>query len=289
VPRDITQLGFGPPGFGLGLRPQHYPAILGGDPAAAARVDWFEIISENYMIKGGRPLANLMLVRQHYPVVMHGVALSIGSTDPLNRAYLAELKDLARRVEPAIISDHLCWTGIGGLNTHDLLPLPLSEEALDHVCARVAQVQDYLGRPIAIENASTYVTFASSTIPEWEFLAELARRTGCRLLLDINNIHVSAFNHGFAAETYLAGIAPDSVAYLHLAGHEHNRTHIIDTHDHPVPDAVWDLYAAALRRFGPVSTMIERDDKIPPFGELVAELSAARAIAAAQMPLRKVP
>ena len=272
--RDVTQLG-----FGLGLRPQHYPAILGEDAAAAARVDWFEIISENYMLAGGRPLANLMAIRARYPVVMHGVLLSIGSTDPLNIAYLNELKALAERVQPAIISDHLCWTGVAGLNMHDLLPLPLTEEALAHVCGRIDQVQEHLGCVIAIENASTYVTFAGSSIPEWEFMAELARRTGCKLLLDVNNVYVSAFNHDFAAEAYIDAIAPDSVAYMHLAGHENNRTYIIDTHDHPVVDGVWRLYAHAIRRFGPVSIMVERDDKIPPFAELVAELDQARAIA----------
>ncbi len=273
--RDVTQLG-----FGLGLRPQHYPAILGEDAVAAARVDWFEIISENYMLAGGRPLANLMAIRARYPVIMHGVSLSIGSTDPLNAGYLDELKALAERVEPAIVSDHLCWTGVAGLNMHDLLPLPLTEEALAHVCGRIDQVQEHLGRTIAIENASTYVTFAGSSIPEWEFMAELARRTGCKLLLDVNNVYVSAFNHDFAAETYIDAIAPDSVAYIHLAGHENNRTYIIDTHDHPVVDGVWRLYAHAIRRFGPVSTMIERDDNIPPFAELVGELDQARAIAA---------
>jgi uncharacterized protein (UPF0276 family) len=281
IGRDARTLG-----FGLGLRPSHYPAIL--DPAildsdadSATGVDWFEIISENYMIAGGRPLANLMAIRERYPMVMHGVSLSIGSTDPLNLDYLDDLKDLARRVEPAIISDHLCWTGVAGLNMHDLLPLPLTEEALAHVCARIGQVQDHLGREIAIENASTYVTFAGSTIPEWEFMAELARRSGCRLLIDVNNVYVSAFNHGFQAKAYLDAIAPDSVAYMHLAGHEDNRTHIIDTHDHPVVNGVWQLYAHAVRRFGPIATMIERDDKIPPFAELVAELAQAREIAAA--------
>lgn len=274
--RDVTQLG-----FGLGLRPQHYPAILDGDRTAAARVDWFEIISENYMVAGGRPLANLMAVRARYPMVMHGVSLSIGSTDPLDRAYLDDLKALAARVEPAIVSDHLCWTGVAGLNMHDLLPLPLTEEALGHVCGRIGQVQDHLGREIAIENASTYVTFAESTIPEWEFMAEMARRSGCRLLLDVNNVYVSAFNHGFAAETYIESIPPELVAYVHLAGHEDNRTYIIDTHDHPVVDGVWDLYAHAVRRFGPVATMIERDDKIPLFAELAEELARARRIAEA--------
>ncbi len=267
-------------GFGLGLRPVHYPAVLEDSSPSDSGVDWFEIISENYMIAGGRPLANLMAIRARYPMIMHGVSLSIGSADPLDLDYLAGLKALAARVEPAIISDHLCWTGIAGLNMHDLLPLPLTEEALDHVCARIDQVQEFLGRPIAMENASTYVTFGASTIPEGEFMAALARRTGCKLLLDVNNVYVSAFNHGFAATGYIDAIAPESVAYMHLAGHENNQTHIIDTHDHPVVDGVWELYAHAVRRFGPVPTMIERDDKIPPFTELTAELARARDVAA---------
>jgi uncharacterized protein (UPF0276 family) len=266
-------------GFGLGLRPAHYPAILDGAGPSESGVDWFEIISENYMIAGGRPLANLMAVRARYPMIMHGVSLSIGSTDPLDLDYLAGLKALAARVEPAIVSDHLCWTGTAGLNMHDLLPLPLTEEALDHVCARIDQVQEFLRRPIAMENASTYVTFGASTIPEWEFMAALAKRTGCQLLLDVNNVYVSAFNHGFAAIDYIDAIAPESVAYMHLAGHENNGTYIIDTHDHPVVGGVWDLYAHALRRFGPAATMIERDDKIPPFTELTAELARARDVA----------
>jgi hypothetical protein len=266
-------------GFGLGLRPQHYPAILDGAPP----VDWFEILSENYMVDGGRPLAKLTAIRARYPMVMHGVSLSIGSADPLNMDYLARLKALAERVEPAIISDHLCWTGVAGLNMHDLLPLPLTEEALAHVSARVDQVQSFLGRTIALENASTYVTFAEDAIPEWEFLAEIARRTGCRLLLDVNNVYVSAFNHGFRATDYIDAIPRDAVAYIHLAGHEHNKTYIIDTHDHPVAPDVWQLYAHAIRRLGPVATMIERDDKIPPLEELTAELVHARKVAEAAL------
>jgi uncharacterized protein (UPF0276 family) len=280
--RVVTSLG-----FGLGLRPQHYPAILEGTPDAADGVadaiDWFEILSENYMVDGGRPLAKLMAIRERYPMVMHGVSLSIGSTDPLNMDYLTRLKALATRVEPAIISDHLCWTGIAGINMHDLLPLPLTEEALSHVSSRVDQVQSFLGRTIALENASTYVTFAQDAIPEWEFIAEIARRTGCRLLLDVNNIYVSAFNHDFRATDYIDAIPRDAVAYIHLAGHEHNKTYIIDTHDHPVAPDVWQLYAYAIERLGPVATMIERDDKIPPLEELTQELAQARKVAAAAL------
>ena len=270
-------------GFGLGLRPQHYPAILGGVPELAGAIDWFEVISENYMVEGGRPLAKLMAVRARYPMVMHGVSLSIGSTDPLNMDYLARLKALAARLEPAIISDHLCWTGVAGLNMHDLLPLPLTEEALAHVAVRVDQVQSFLGRAIALENASTYVTFAEDAMPEWEFLREIARRTGCRLLLDVNNVHVNAFNHDFRATDYIDAIPREAVAYIHLAGHENNRTYLIDTHDHPVVEDVWQLYAYAIQRLGPVATMIERDDKIPPLEELVRELAHTREIAAAAL------
>jgi uncharacterized protein (UPF0276 family) len=268
-------------GFGLGLRPAHYAAILGGAPDVAGAIDWFEILSENYMVDGGRPLARLMAVRERYPMAMHGVSLSIGSTDPLNMDYLGRLKALAARVEPDVISDHLCWTGVAGLNMHDLLPLPLTEEALAHVASRVDRVQSFLGREIALENASTYVTFAQDAMPEWEFLRELVRRTGCRLLLDVNNVHVNAFNHGFRAADYIDAIPREAVAYMHLAGHEHNGSYLIDTHDHPIVQDVWELYAYAIRRLGPVATMIERDDKIPPFEHLVQELAHARGVAAA--------
>ena len=263
-------------GFGLGLRPVHYPEILDGRP----RIDWFEAISENYMVLGGRPIHALMRVRERWPVVLHGVSLSIGSTDPLDDAYLQRLKALADRVEPAWISDHLCWTGVSGINLHDLLPLPYTEEALDHVVGRVLQVQERLGRQILLENVSSYVSFAQSAVPEWEFLAEVARRADCLLLLDVNNVYVSAFNHEFDPLAYLDAIPGERVRQIHLAGHENNGTHIIDTHDHPVIDPVWSLYAEAIRRFGPVATMIERDDRIPPLAELEGELDRARAVAA---------
>lgn len=269
-------------GFGLGLRPQHYAEILDrDDDAPPPRVDWFEIISENYMAAGGRPRANLMRVRERYPIVMHGVSLSIGSVDPLDREYLTELKALADMVEPAWVSDHLCWTGVDGVNLHDLLPLPFTEEALAHVAARVIEVQDFLGRRIALENASTYVTFKGPEMTEWEFLAELTRRADCDLLLDVNNIYVSGFNHDFAPLTFVDGVPADRVAQIHLAGHEHNETHIIDTHDAPVVEQVWALYGEVVEKLGPVSTMVERDADIPPLAELEAELDRARAIAAA--------
>lgn len=266
-------------GFGLGLRTDHYEAILETRPA----VDWFEIISENYMVPGGKPLHFLDRIRADYPMVMHGVSLSIGSTDPLNRDYLRQLRDLAKRVEPVWISDHLCWTGVHGKNMHDLLPLPYTEEAVDHVVARVRQVQDFLGRRILLENVSSYVTYVRSALTEWDFLREVAERADCLILFDVNNVYVSSFNHGFDPHEYLAGIPAERVQQFHLAGHTNHGTHIIDTHDHPVIDPVWELYAEALRRFGPVSTMIERDDNIPPLEELLAELDHAREIAAATL------
>ncbi|ABQ35497.1 DUF692 domain-containing protein [Bradyrhizobium sp. BTAi1] len=263
-------------GFGLGLRAQHYADILDGDPP----VDWFEIISENYMIPGGQPLRILDRIRERFPVVMHGVSLSIASTSPPDFGYLQMLKDLAQRVEPRWVSDHLCWTGVHGQNLHDLLPIPYTHEALDYVVNRVQLVQDYLGRALVLENASTYVQFRHQDMTEWEFLTELTRRSGCFLLLDINNVYVSAFNHGFDPHEFLEGIPTDRVVQFHMAGHSHMGTHIIDTHDHLVCDDVFDLYRAALKRFGAVSTMVERDDNIPPLDELLAEVQRTREIAA---------
>lgn len=263
-------------GFGLGLRTDHYEAILASKP----RVDWFEALSENYLVPGGKPLHYLDRIRADYPVVLHGVSLSIGSFDPLDRGYLQALKALAQRVQPAWISDHLCWTGVAGKNLHDLFPIPYTEEAVDHVAARVREVQDFLGRRILLENVSSYVTFRASAMSEWEFLSEIARRADCDILLDVNNIYVSAFNHGFDALAFLDGVPADRVRQIHLAGHDNCGTHIIDTHDADVIDPVWDLYAQAVRRFGNVATMIERDDKIPPLEDLVEELGRAREIAA---------
>ena len=271
-------------GFGLGLRPKHYPEIKAG----VAGIDWFEIISENYMVPGGPPMRHLKNIRKHYPMVMHGVSMSIGSVAPLDRDYLAMLKNLAQRVEPEWISDHLCWTGIAGANMHDLLPLPFTEEALDHISARVHAVQEHLGRPILLENTSSYVTFTQSVLPEWEFLAELTRRTGCQLLLDVNNVYVNAFNHGFDARVFIDSLPCAAVRQIHLAGHQNNGTHIVDTHDHPVIDEVWNLYARAIARFGSVATMIERDDNIPPLADLVVELERARVVAASAEALEAV-
>jgi uncharacterized protein (UPF0276 family) len=263
-------------GFGLGMRPPHYARYLTGE----APVDFVEIISENFMVRGGRPLAVLDQVREHYPVAMHGVSLSIGSAGGPNIHYLARLKALADRVRPLWVSDHLCWTGIDGLNTHDLLPIPLTEEALGRVCANIRDVQDMLERPLLLENASTYLTFADDGLTEWDFLAEMCDATGCHLLLDVNNIHVSATNHGFDPLAYIQAIPADRVRQMHLAGHTPGRDGLlIDTHDQPVPDPVWALYDAACQRFGPRATMIERDDHIPPLDDLLAELESARVVA----------
>jgi uncharacterized protein (UPF0276 family) len=270
-------------GFGLGLRTDHYQAILDTRPD----VDWFEALTENYLTPGGKPLSVLDRVRAEYPVVLHGVSLSIGSTDPLDRAYLDSLKKLASRIEPAWISDHLCWTGMAGRNLHDLMPLPFTEEAVGHVAERVAQVQECLGRRILLENVSSYVSFRESDMSEWDFLSEVSLRADCLILLDINNVYVSAFNHGFDPLDYLNAIPADRVQQFHLAGHSHCGTHIIDTHDADVADTVWSLYAAALRRFGAVSTMIERDDHIPPLPDLLRELDQAREIAATTFPVQR--
>ena len=281
-----------PLGFGLGLRVDHYEAIL----AEAPRVDWLEVLTENYLVPGGKPLNYLMRMRERYPLAMHGVSLSIGSTAPLDLEYLRQVKALAARIEPAWISDHLCWTGVAGRNTHDLLPLPYTEEALAHIVARVRAVQDFLGRRILLENVSSYVAFRSSSLTEWEFLREVAERADCLILLDVNNIYVSAVNHEFEALEYLNAVPAGRVQQIHLAGHENHGDYLIDTHDADVPDPVWALYAAAVRRFGAVSTMIERDDHIPPLAALVTELDAARALcertlagsAAAAVPSRGV-
>ena len=259
-------------GFGLGLRTPHYEAVL-DQPHA---IDWLEVITENYLVPGGKPLHYLERVRERYPLVMHGVSLSIGSTDPVDVEYLAGVKALAARIEPHWISDHLCWTGIDGRNLHDLLPLPYTEEALTSVVARVGQIQDILGRQILLENVSSYLTFHASEMSEWEFLSAVAQRADCAILLDINNIYVSSVNHGFDPLTYLKAIPKDRVRQFHLAGHSDLGGHLIDTHDHPIAPPVWDLYRAALAHFGAVPTMIERDDNIPALSELVAELQMAR-------------
>jgi uncharacterized protein (UPF0276 family) len=263
------------PGFGLGLRTAHYEEIT----ATRAPLAWLEILTENYLVDGGRPLKWLDRIRADYPMAMHGVSLSIGSTDPLDQDYLRQLKALAQRVQPLWVSDHLCWTGRAGKNLHDLLPLPYTEEAVRHVAARVKAVQEVLGRRILLENVSSYVAYRDCALTEWEFLGEIARRADCLILLDVNNIYVSAYNHGFDPEVYLAGVPAERVQQIHLAGHSNCGDYIVDTHDAPVIDPVWDLYGRAIRRLGPVATMIERDDHVPPLSELLAELDQARAVA----------
>jgi len=262
-------------GFGLGLRTAHYETILAEKPP----VDWFEVITENYLVPGGKPLYYLDSIRANYPLVMHGVSLSIGGTDPLNLDYLRQVKTLAERIEPAWISDHLCWTGVNGVNLHDLLPLPYTQEAVQHVADRVKTVQDFLRCRILLENVSSYITYAHSEMTEWEFLSAVAERADCLILLDINNIYVSAHNHQFDPLVYLNNVPAKRVQQFHLAGHLNLGNIIIDSHGDTVIDPVWLLYEEALRRFGPVSTMIERDDNIPPFAELLAELEMARQIA----------
>jgi uncharacterized protein (UPF0276 family) len=264
-------------GYGLGLRVEHYDYILEHKPA----VDWFEIISENFMIPGGRPLYYLDKVREDYPMVIHGVSLSIGSSDPLDMDYLKKLKTLADRIEPKWISDHLCWTGLDKTNLHDLMPLPYTEEAIKHIVDRIKRVQDYLGRRILIENVSSYVTYKQSQMTEWDFLTEVVEQADALILMDVNNVFVSAFNHSFDPMDYLNAIPIERVQQIHLAGHENCGTHIIDTHDHPIIEGVWALYEAAIKRFGRVSTMIERDGNMPEFPELFAELQQAKAIAEA--------
>ena len=262
-------------GFGLGLRVDHFQRILETKP----KLDWFEVISENFIVAGGKPKYYLHAIRELYPMVMHGVSLSIGSTDPLNLDYLKRLKQLIDEVQPEWVSDHLCWTGAHQFNSHDLLPLPYNEGAICHVVDRIDRVQSMLGRPILMENVSSYLTYKESEMTEWQFLTEIARRSGCDILLDINNIYVSARNHGFCPHKYIQGIDRSKVKQFHLAGHSDYGDYVIDTHDHTVANSVWDLYRQALERFGWISTMIERDDNIPPLQELLQEVGCARAIA----------
>lgn len=262
-------------GFGLGLRPQHYQSIL----ESTLPIDWLEIISEDYLVPGGNPLYFLDKIRERYPIVMHGVSMSIGGIDPINKDYLTKLKALADRIQPRWVSDHFCWTGAHGVNLHDLLPLPYTEEAIKHLVERISQVQDYLGRRILLENVSSYVSYAHSVMPEWEFISAVAEQADCLLLFDINNIYVSSFNHKFNPLDFIQGIPAHRVQQFHLAGHLNLGTHIVDTHDHPIIEEVWSLYATALKQFGAISTLIERDDNIPPLAELVDELNQARAAA----------
>ena len=261
-------------GAGIGLRAPHVRQVLSERPA----VPWLEIHSENYYVDGGSALATLTRIRADYPLSLHGVGMSLGSADPLDRAHLTKLARLIERTEPALVSEHLCWSGISGRILNDLLPLPYTEEALVHVCARVAEVQDYLGREILVENVSTYLAFADATIPEWEFVAAVARRTGCKLLCDVNNIYVNAMNHGFDADTYLAALPREAIAEIHLAGFDASGPCLIDTHGAPVAPDVWALYRRAIARFGPLPTLIEWDTDIPPLATLLAEAATAQTI-----------
>jgi uncharacterized protein (UPF0276 family) len=270
-------LGRGHLGFGLGLRPAHYEALLNQHRGS---VDWLEVLTENYLVPGGKPLHYLARIREHYPLAMHGVSLSIASNDPLNKEYLRQIRELANTLEARWVSDHLCWTGVDGINLHDLMPVPFTGEALRYIARRICDVQDFLGRRILIENVSSYLTYRSSEMTEWQFLAALADEADCLLLLDVNNIYVSSVNHGFDALAFLNGVPVERVQQFHLAGHSKAGAHLIDTHDAPVCDEVWRLYRTAVQRFGNVSAMIERDANIPELEELLAELGTARSVAA---------
>ncbi len=265
-------------GVGIGLRPQHYAEILAAESAPSLGVDWFEAISENYMVPGGRPVRVLDDVRSRFPIAFHGVSLNIGSADPLDESHLRELEALIRRFEPAWVTDHLCWTGVDGRSLHDLLPLPLTEAVLAYVAERVARVQDRLGRRIALENVSTYAAFRDDEMPEWEFLSAVADRADCGILFDLNNVYVSAHNHGFDAVKYVDAIASERVFQVHLAGPSEAGPLLVDTHDSPVREAVWALYERFVRRAGPISTLIEWDESIPPLERVCEEAAKARAI-----------
>jgi uncharacterized protein len=272
-------------GFGLGLRAAFHEDVLAGDHG----VDWFEVVTENVLGAGGNPRRVLRAVRERWPVALHGVSLSIGSTDPLDDAYLGRLAALVAEIEPAVVSDHLCWSSLGGATVHDLWPVPYTEAALAHIVERVARVQDRLGRRILLENPSSYARFAASRIPEAEFLAAVATGADCGILLDVNNVFVTVANAGgdrAACRAYLDALPAGRVGQIHLAGHDDGGPYRIDTHDRAVCREVWDLYAEAVARFGAVPTMIERDDDIPPFADLVAELDLARAVAGAAAPRR---
>ena len=263
-----------PVAAGIGLRSPHVAGVLRERPGVA----WFEVHSENHYVDGGPALSTLLRLRADYPVSLHGVGMSLGSADPLDRSHVAKLRRLVARTDPALVSEHLCWSGIGGRHLNDLLPLPSTEEALAHVCSRIAAVQDLLGRRIAVENVSSYIAFPEAEMPEWEFVAAAVRRTGCQLLLDVNNIHVNAVNHGFDADAYVAAMPADAIAEIHLAGFDANGAFLIDTHGAPVAPEVWALYERTIARIGPRPTLIEWDTVIPPFAVLQCEAAKAQAI-----------
>jgi len=267
--QDLSNLG-----FGLGLRSCHYETIIDDQPD----IDWFEIVSEDFIVDGGSPLFYLEKIRDLYPLVMHGVSLSIGSADPLNMGYLKRLKALIDFLDPRWVSDHFCWTGVDGVNTHGLLPLPFTAEAIDYLVERISQVQDFLGRQILLENISSYVDYKVSEMTEWEFISAVSEKADCLILFDVNNAYVNAFNHGFSAIDFVNGLPASRVQQFHMAGHDNRNTHIIDTHDHDITEDVWSLYETSVKRFGAVSTLIERDDNIPDLTEMKQELEHAEEI-----------
>lgn len=280
----LPRLGLPNLGLGVGLRNKHFNYLLSNPP----QVDWFEIISENFMDDFGFARHVLMHVRKEVPVVMHGVSLSVGSTDPINYKYLEKLKALAEAIEPAWISDHLCWTGVAYTNTHDLMPMPMTPESLNHVSDRVMRIQDYLKRPLILENPSTYLQFKASTISEWGFLSSLATTTGCGLLLDVNNVFVSATNHDYDAPNYINCLPHEHIVQMHIAGPTDCGDLLIDTHDQPVPSEVWKLYAQAQKLTGGVSTLLEWDAKIPDYPDLLIELYKAREVLKGNIPVQEV-
>jgi len=261
-------------GYGLGLRTEHYDYVLNNQP----NIDWFEVVSENFMVAGGKPRYYLDAIREQYPIVMHGVSMSIGSSDPLNWDYLKQLKTLINQVQPAWISDHLCWTGVNNTNAHDLLPLPYNDDVIKHIVERIKTVQDFLGQQILIENVSSYLTFKDSKMNEWDFYSRVVEEADCLMLLDINNIYVSARNHQFDALEYINRVDKKRVQQIHLAGHSDYGDYVIDTHDNDICPDVWELFSIALKKFGKVSSMIERDDNIPAFSELEEEFKQMRQI-----------
>ncbi|MDZ4815627.1 MAG: DUF692 domain-containing protein [Verrucomicrobiota bacterium] len=264
--------GFTDLGIGIGLRTPHYPYILEHKPDIA----WFEIISENFMIDGGRPLAILDQILEHYPVIQHGVAMYFGSTGPLNKDHLKKLKALVKRTKTPWVSDHLCWGSVDGRYTHDLLPLPYTKEAVENTARKIRQARDFLEVPIAVENVSSYAEFHDSEMTEWQFLAEVAERADCGILLDVNNIFVSSKNHTFDPFEYLHAVPHKRVVQIHVAGHSVFEKYRLDTHDHPVLDPVWELYGRAIQLIGNTATLLEWDDLIPSFDEVRAEAMKAQ-------------
>lgn len=267
-------------GIGLGLRPEHYSDVLAAAPGV---IDWVEILTDNFLVPGGPALYYLDAICAQYPASMHGVAMSLGGSDPLNWEYLRQVKALAQRIKPQWISDHLCWTGVSNIHLHDLMPLPYIDEAISHVASRIKQVQDFLEQRIVLENVSSYITYKQSSMSEWDFLNAVASEADCLILLDVNNIYVSSYNHDFDPTQYINAIAVERVQQFHIAGHSNCGEYIVDTHDARIIEDVWQLYALACERFQQASTLIERDDNIPPFGDMLAEIERARLIKASSI------